>query len=79
MGGWRVEWRRAEQQSIMRLRQGSLSSSGGSIELSPLIIEDRGLMLPFGPSPGHWMQLVDVLPQVGVECLLEVVDQSNVP
>jgi len=41
---------------------------------SPLVVEDRGLMLPLSPSPGHQMQLVDVLPQVGVECLLEVVD-----
>ena len=36
------------------------------------------LTLPFDPSPGHWPQSVDTLPQAGVECLLEVMDKSNV-
>src|SRR5260221_4088657 len=58
---------------MMRLRQGSslLSSPGGSVEPSPLVVKDGGLALPLSPSPGHWMQSVDVLPQAGVECLLE--------
>ena len=50
----------------------------GSIELPPLVVQDRGLALPLSPSPGHWMQLVNALPQVGVEHLLEVVDQSDI-
>ncbi len=32
------------------------------------------LSVTLSPSPRHWMQSVDVLPQVGVEHLLEVVD-----
>ena len=34
----------------------------GSIELSPLVVKDRGLVLPLSPSPGHWMQSVDGIP-----------------
>ena len=51
----------------------------GGIEPPPLVVEDGGLVLPFDPSPGHWPQLVDTLPQAGVEHLLEVVDKSDVP
>src|SRR5260221_8088513 len=50
----------------------------GSIELPPLVVKNRGLALPLSPSPGHWVQSVNALPQVGVECLLKVVDQSNI-
>ncbi len=39
---------------------------------------NRGLALPLNPSPGHWAQSIDALPQVGVEHLLEVVDQPDV-
>ena len=51
----------------------------GGIEPPPLVVEDGGLALPFDPSPGHQPQSVDTLPQAGVECLLEVVDKSDVP
>ena len=50
----------------------------GGIELPPLVIENGGFALPLSPSPRHWAQLVNALSQVGVECLLKVVDQSNV-
>src|SRR5260221_300128 len=50
----------------------------GSIESPPLVVKNRSLMLPLNPSPGHWAQLIDALPQVGVEHLLEVVDQPNI-
>jgi len=50
----------------------------GSIELPPLVVKNRGLTLPLNPSPGHWVQLIDALPQAGVECLLEVVDQPDI-
>ena len=50
----------------------------GGIELPPLVIKNGGLMLPLSPSPRHWVQSVNALPQVGVEHLLEVVDQSNI-
>ncbi len=46
----------------------------GGIEPSPLVVKDGGLMLPLSPSPGHWTQSIDVLPQAGVECLLKVMD-----
>ncbi len=48
------------------------------IELPPLVIEDRSLMLPFNPSPGHWAQSVNAPPQVGVEHLLKMVDKSDI-
>ena len=51
----------------------------GGVEPPPLVVEDGGLVLPFDPSPGHWPQSVDTLPQAGVERLLEVVDKSDVP
>ena len=50
----------------------------GSIELPPLVVKNRSLVLPLNPSPGHQAQSIDALPQVGVEHLLEVVDQSNI-
>src|SRR5260221_121805 len=50
----------------------------GSIELPPLVVKNRGLALPLNPSPGHWAQSIDALPQVGVEHLLKVVDQPDV-
>ncbi len=50
----------------------------GGIESPPLVIKNRSLMLPLNPSPGHQVQSVNALPQVGVESLLEVVDESNV-
>src|SRR5258708_195523 len=50
----------------------------GSIELPPLVVKNRGLVLPLNPSPGHWAQLIDALPQSGVEHLLKVVDQPNI-
>ncbi len=50
----------------------------GSIESPPLVVKNRGLMLPLNPSPGHWAQSIDALPQVGVECLLKVVDQPDI-
>src|SRR5258708_21954881 len=50
----------------------------GSIESPPLVVKNRGLALPLNPSPGHWAQSINALPQAGVECLLEVVDQSDV-
>src|SRR5258708_9450035 len=50
----------------------------GGIELPPLVIKNRSLMLPLNPSPGHQAQSVNALPQVGVESLLKVVDKSNV-
>src|SRR5260221_6979866 len=50
----------------------------GSIESPPLVVKNRSLMLPLNPSPGHQVQSVNALPQVGVESLLEVVDESNV-
>ena len=48
------------------------------IESPPLVVKNRGLMLPLNPSPGHQVQSIDALPQVGVERLLEVVDQPDV-
>ena len=51
----------------------------GGIEPPPLVVKDGSLALPFNPSPGHQPQLVDTLPQAGVEHLLEVVDKSDVP
>ncbi len=51
----------------------------GSIELPPLIIKDGGLALPLSPSPRHWLQSVDILPQAGVECLFKMVDESDIP
>ena len=50
----------------------------GSIELPPLVVKNRSLTLPLNPSPGHRVQSIDALPQAGVECLLEVVDQPDV-
>src|SRR5258708_21356558 len=50
----------------------------GSIESPPLVVKNRGLVLPLNPSPGHRVQLIDALPQAGVECLLEVVDQPDI-
>ncbi len=50
----------------------------GGIELSPLVIKNRSLALPFNPSPGHQAQSINALPQAGVEHLLEVVDKSNI-
>src|SRR5258708_40249354 len=50
----------------------------GSIESPPLVVKNRGLALPLNPSPGHQAQSIDALPQAGVECLLEVVDQPNI-
>src|SRR5258708_25382289 len=38
----------------------------GSIESPPLVVKNRSLMLPFNPSPGHWVQSIDALPQAGV-------------
>ena len=51
----------------------------GGVEPPPLVVKDGSLVLPFDPSPGHRPQSVDTLPQAGVECLLEVVDKSDVP
>src|SRR5258708_3591734 len=50
----------------------------GSIESPPLVVKNRSLALPLNPSPGHWVQSIDALPQAGVERLLEVVDQPDV-
>ena len=50
----------------------------GSIESPPLVVKNRSLALPLNPSPGHWVQLIDALPQAAVEHLLEVVDQPNI-
>ncbi len=50
----------------------------GGIELPPLVIKNRSLMLPLNPSPGHRVQSVNALPQAGVESLLEVADKSDV-
>src|SRR5258707_8125437 len=50
----------------------------GGIESPPLVIKNGGFALPLSPSPRHWAQLVNALPQVGVEHLLEVVDQSDI-
>ncbi len=50
----------------------------GGIESPPLVVKDRGLALPLSPSPGHQTQLVDALPQVQVEHLLEMVDQPDI-
>src|SRR5258708_4653088 len=52
--------------------------SAGGIESPPLVIKNGGFVLPLSPSPRHQAQLVNALPQAGVECLLEVVDQSNI-
>src|SRR5258707_14647873 len=44
----------------------------GSIESPPLVVKNRGLMLPLSPSSGHQAQSVNALPQAGVEHLLKV-------
>ena len=50
----------------------------GGVELPPLVIKNGGFALPLSPSPRHQVQSVNALPQVGVEHLLKVVDQSNI-
>ena len=55
----------------------SCNKSEGSWTLygpSPLVVQDGSFALPLNPSPRHWTQPVDVLPQAAVEHLLEVVD-----
>ena len=51
----------------------------GGLEALPLVIENGGLVLPFGPGYRHWTEAVDALPKAWVEGLLEMVHQGNVP
>src|SRR5258707_1608110 len=72
--GGRVHWGHGRGGGVL----GCCHLRAGSIESPPLVVKNRSLMLPLNPSPGHWAQSIDALPQVGVEHLLEVVDQPNV-
>src|SRR5260221_582199 len=72
--GGRVHWGHGRGGGVL----GCCHLRAGSIESPPLVVKNRSLMLPLNPSPGHWAQSVDALPQVGVECLLKVVDQPDI-
>ncbi len=72
--GGRACWGRGRGGRVLGCRH----LGAGSIESPPLVVKNRGLALPLNPSPGHWAQLIDALPQAGVEHLLKVVDQPNV-
>src|SRR5258708_1874731 len=57
--------------------------SGGSLQLGvseppPLVVEQGGLALPLCPSGWHGLKLVDALLEVGMDCLLEMINKAYV-
>src|SRR6266446_1597950 len=72
--GW-GSWRRGCGACVREGRdgweQGSSWRGAGvcRLEASPLVIEEGGLALPFGPGGGHGAEAVDALAEAGVNCL----------
>src|SRR5258708_2882529 len=67
-----VEWKR--EASILDNQWRRFNATCPQMMMS----KNRSLTLPLNPSPGHRVQLIDALPQAGVERLLKVVDQPDI-